>query len=56
MLMRKHETSSYLKLSLATLCHREIGNFNASNECQFYLLEEDNQTLKNIVLCLIYAN
>ena len=29
--MRK--TSSYLKLSLATLCHQEMGSFDASSEC-----------------------
>ena len=27
-LMRMRETSSYLKLSLATLCHQEIGSFD----------------------------
>ena len=46
--MRMRETSSYLKLSLATLCHQEIGSFNASNEDQFYLLSQNNQTLKKI--------
>ena len=40
------DTSSYLKLSLATLCHQEIGNFDASNECQFYLSTQNNQTMK----------
>ena len=54
--MRMRETSSYLKLSLATLCHQEFGSFNASNKCQFYLLAQNNWTLKNIVLCPIYAN
>ena len=44
--MRMHETSSYLKLSLATLCHQEIGSFDASNEDQFYLLSQNNRTLK----------
>ena len=28
-LMRMRETSSYLKLNLATLCHKEIGSFDA---------------------------
>ena len=27
------ETSSYLKLSLATLCHQEMGSFDASLIC-----------------------
>ena len=31
-LMYMLETSSYLKLNLATLCHKEIGSFDASNE------------------------
>ena len=44
--MRMRETSSYLKLSLATLCHQEIGSFDASNEGQFYLLSQNNRTLK----------
>ena len=30
---RMGKSSSYLKLSLATLCNQEIGNFDASNEC-----------------------
>ena len=37
-LMRMREPSPYLKLSLATLCHKGIGSFHASNEWQFYLL------------------
>ena len=45
-LMRMRETSSYLKLSLATLCHQEIGSFDASNEGQFYLLSQNDRTLK----------
>ena len=45
-LMRMHETSSYLKLSLAILCHQEIGSFNASNEDQLYILSQNNWTLK----------
>ena len=45
-LMRMRETSPYLKLSLATLCHQEIGSFDASNEGQFYLLSQNNRTLK----------
>ena len=40
------ETSSYLKLILATLCHQEIGSFDASNEHQFDLLSQNNRTLK----------
>ena len=44
--MRMRETSSYLKLSLATFCHQEIGSFDASNEGQFYLLSQNNRTLK----------
>ena len=44
--MRMRETSSYLKLSLATLCHQEIGSCYASNEGQFYLLSQNNRTLK----------
>ena len=51
--MRMREISWRLKLSLATLCHQEIGSFDASNECQFYLLSQNNRTLKNIVPCLI---
>ena len=54
--MRMHETFSYLKLSLATLFHQEIGSFDASNEFQFYLLSQNNRILKNIVLYPIYAN
>ena len=46
MCMRK--TSSYIKLSLAILCHQEIGSFDASNECQFYLLSQNNRALKRI--------
>ena len=45
-LMRMRETSSYLKLSLATLWHQEIGSFDASNEGQFYLLSQNNRTLR----------
>ena len=30
--MRMRETSWYLKLNLATLCQKEIGDFDASNE------------------------
>ena len=44
--MRMRETSSYLKLSLATLCHQEIGSFDKSNECQFHLLSQNNRTSK----------
>ena len=44
--MLMHETSSYLKLSMATLCHQEIGSFDASNKCQFYFMAKNNQTLK----------
>ena len=40
-LMRMRETSSYIKLSLATLCHQEIVSFDASNECQVYLLSQN---------------
>ena len=54
--MRMRETSSYLKLSLATLCHEEMVSFDASNECQSYLSSRNNRTLKNIVLGPIYAN
>ena len=46
--MRMCETSSYLKLSLATLCHQEIASFNAPNECQFYLLSQNNQDFEKI--------
>ena len=30
-LMRMRKTSRYLKLNLATLCQKEIGNFDVSN-------------------------
>ena len=40
------ETSSYLKLNFATLCHQENGSFDALNECQFYLLSQNNRTFK----------
>ena len=43
-IMLMHETSSSLKLSLATLCHQEIDSFDASNEWQFYLLSQNNRT------------
>ena len=46
--MRMCETSSYLKLSLATLCHQEIGSFDASDEYQFYFSSQNNWTLKKI--------
>ena len=54
--MRMRKTSTYIKLSLATLCHQEIGSFNASNECQFYLLSENNRTLKKYFTLSNYAN
>ena len=54
--MRMREASSCLKLSLATLYHQEIGSFDASNECQFYLLSQNNRTSENISLRPIYAN
>ena len=47
--MCMRETSSYLKQSLATLFHQEIGSFDASNEWQFYLLSQNNRTLKTIL-------
>ena len=50
------ESSSYLKLSFARLYHQEIRSFGASNECKFYLLSQNNRTLKDIVLSPIYAN
>ena len=31
-LLRMRETSCYLKLNLATLCQKEIGSLDASNE------------------------
>ena len=31
--MHMCETSLYLKLNLAALCQKEIGSFDASNEC-----------------------
>ena len=42
-LMRMRETSSYLKLSLATLYHQEMGSFDASNECQSILSLQNNR-------------
>ena len=49
-LMRMCETFSYLKLSLATLCHQEIGSFDESNECQCYLSSQNNRTFKNVAM------
>ena len=44
--MRMRETSCYLKLNLATLCQKEIGSFDTSNEWWFYLLSQNNRTFK----------
>ena len=53
--MRMRETSCYLKLNLATLCQKEIGSFDTSNEWWFYLLSQNNRTFKKYC-SPIYAN
>ena len=50
------ETSCYLKLNLATLCQKEIGSFDTSNDGGFTYCHKITGLLKNIVLSPIYAN
>ena len=42
-LKHMRETSSYLKLNLATFCHQEMGSFDASNEYHSYLSSQNNR-------------